>query len=62
MTTTNIRTGERVLIAPDLTGADKWLSGNVIEVEQNTFVGYVITAEAEDGDIYFGRDYSFKKI
>jgi hypothetical protein len=61
MNTTNIRTGESVLIAPDLTGAGKWLSGNVIEVEHNSFVGNVITAEAEDGDIYFGREYSFKK-
>jgi hypothetical protein len=32
--TTDIQTGERVLIAPDLTGTDKWLSGNVIEVEK----------------------------
>lgn len=56
-----IHTGDNVFIAPDLTGSPTWISGNVIDVEKNSFVGTVITAKAEDGDIYFGRDFSFKK-
>ena len=49
------------MISPDLTGLKQWTDGKVIEVEQNKFVGQVITAQSvADGDIFFGRDYSFK--
>lgn len=55
-----MKVGDKVLISPDLTRLAKWVIGKVIEVESNPFVGTVISAETEDGDIFFGRKYSFK--
>jgi hypothetical protein len=59
--TKTARIGDTVFISPDLTGQTDWSKGTVIDVENNSFVGVVITAKAEqDGDIFFGRDHSFK--
>ena len=43
-----MKTGDKVLISPDLTKLPNWISGTVIEVENNPFVGIVISAETED--------------
>ena len=50
----NMRTGDKVLISPDLTHAKDWIQGEVIEVENNPFVGIVISAKTADGNIFFG--------
>lgn len=55
-----MRTGENVLISPDLTNRPTWTSGRVIEVENNPFVGVVISAETEDGNVFFGCQDLFK--
>lgn len=55
-----MKEGDKVLIAPDLTHKDGWTEGTIIEVEKNPFVGMVISAETEDGDVFFGRDYMFR--
>ncbi len=49
-----MRTGDKVLISPDLTHAKVWTCGEVIEVENNPFVGIVISAKTEDGNVFFG--------
>ena len=49
-----MRTGDNVLISPDLTHAKDWTQGEVIEVENNPFVGIVISAKTADGNIFFG--------
>ena len=49
-----MRTGDKVLISPDLTHAKDWIQGEVIEVENNPFVGIVISAKTADGNIFFG--------
>ena len=49
-----MRTGDKVLISPDLTHAKDWTQGEVIEVEHNPFVGIVISAKTADGNIFFG--------
>ena len=49
-----MRTGDKVLISPDLTHAKDWTQGEVIEVENNPFVGIVISAKTTDGNIFFG--------
>lgn len=56
----NIKVGDKVLISPDLTKLPVWEKGQVIEVENNTFVGIVISAETEDGDVFFGREDLFR--
>jgi len=59
---TMTKIGDNIFISPDLTGQKHWIEAKVIEVEQNKFVGQVITAQSfSDGDVFFGRDYSFRK-
>ena len=60
MITPMIKTGDNVLISPDLTGLTKWSEGIVIEVENNTFNGTVIAAETKDRNVFFGRKDLFK--
>ena len=58
----NMALGEYVLISPDLTQLGEWVKGRVIEVEDNSFVGTVISAQTDDGNIFFGRAADFKGI
>jgi len=55
-----MKTGDRVLISPQVTGRTKWIEATVIEVEQNPYVGIVITAKADDGEIFFEKEDMFK--
>jgi hypothetical protein len=57
---TQLLNGERVLIAPELTGTKDWLLGNVIEIDNTNPFGAVISASAND-DVFFGREYSFRR-
>ena len=60
MNTTEITTGDSVLISPDLTGLTNWTEGVVIEVENNTFNGIVVAAETRDRNVFFGQKDLFK--
>ncbi len=55
-----MKVGDSVLISPELTHAEDWVPGEVIEVEDNSFVGSVISAKASDGIIYFAQEALFK--
>lgn len=55
-----MKVGDKVTISPDLTHKREWTTGTVIEVENNPFVGIVISAETEDGNVFFGREELFK--
>lgn len=52
--------GDKVLVSPDLTHKSGWENGEVIKVEQNSFVGVVVSAKTDDGDIFFGYQDMFK--
>ncbi|MBQ8158270.1 MAG: transcriptional regulator [Prevotella sp.] len=52
--------GDKVLISPDVTHKSDWTPGKVIDVEANPFVGTVISAETENGEIFFDKEYKFK--
>jgi hypothetical protein len=56
----SMKTGDKVLISPDLTRLQEWVKGTVIEVENNPFVGIVISAETEDKNVFFGQEDLFK--
>lgn len=56
----DMKVGDNVLISPDLTHLSDWVKGKVIDVEQNQFVGVVISAETADGNIFFGHEDLFK--
>lgn len=53
--------GDQVLISPLITNKSKWLSGKVIEVENNSFNGLVLSAKTDDGIIYFHQAQYFEK-
>ena len=55
-----MKVGDKVLISPDLTLQKEWVSGTIIQVENNPFVGIVISAETEDRNVFFGREDLFK--
>lgn len=55
-----MKVGDKVLISPDLTRLAEWIPAKVIEVENNPFVGVVISAETLDGDVFFGQQDLFK--
>ena len=55
-----MKLGDLVLISPDLTSLKEWIRAKVIDVENNPFLGLVISAKAEDGEIFFGRNEFFK--
>ncbi|MDR1981276.1 MAG: transcriptional regulator [Tannerellaceae bacterium] len=52
--------GDKVLISPDLTMQKEWMPATVIEVENNSFIGIVVSAQTEDGNVFFGKEYLFK--
>ena len=43
-----MKKGDKVLISPDLTKLPNWISGIVIEVENNPFVGIVISGQHDE--------------
>ena len=53
--------GEMVKISPEITGFDDWITGKVIDVEENPFNGTVIAAEDDCGRIFFDKKEFFKK-
>ena len=54
-----MKVGDKVLISPVLTLQKEWVSGTIIQVENNPFVGIVISAETEDRNVFFGREDLF---
>lgn len=57
-----MKIGDSVKISPDLTRLPNWVNGKVIEVEDNPFIGVVISAKTEDGVIFFGQLDLFKPV
>lgn len=57
-----MKIGDRVLISPDVTHQTNWIEGRVIKKENNSFVGVVISAQTDDGDVFFSYEDRFKPI
>lgn len=57
-----MKVGDNVLISPEVTHKNDWTIGVVIDVEDNSFVGTVISAKTESGEIFFDKEYLFKPI
>ena len=53
---------DKVLISPDVTMLKEWIKGTIIDVEENPFVGTVISAETEDKNVFFAQENQFKLI
>ncbi len=46
--------------SPAVTGHDDWITGVVIDVEQNPFLGIVISIRDALGDIFWGEEKYFQ--
>lgn len=57
-----MKVGDLVRISPDVTRQSDWILGRVLEVKNNSFVGVVIVAETEDGDVFFDREDMFQRV
>ena len=57
----DFKMGDRALISPDRTGLNDWLEGAIIDIENNTFNGIVLTVKADDGRMFFGQLCFFKR-
>ncbi len=57
-----MKVGDRVLISPQVTGRKEWTEATIIELERNPFAGLVITAKADDGEIFFEKEDMFKLL
>jgi hypothetical protein len=49
------RMGDKVKISPAVTGMDNWVSGEIIDIEQNPFTGTVISLKDKGGRIFTGQ-------
>ena len=59
---TNFKVGDRVLVSPQVTGEKEWIEATIIEIEQNPFVGIVITVETDDKNVFFEKEDMFKPL
>ena len=57
-----VKVGDKVMISPEITNKDDWEMGKVIDVEANPFIGTVIAAETEEGEIFFEKECLFKLV
>lgn len=51
--------GDKMKVSPELTGLDHWVSGEVIDVEHNPFLGLVLSIKDNLGRIFFGQSKYF---
>lgn len=53
-------TGDRVLVSPQVTNEKKWIEATITEIENNPFVGIVITVKTDDNVYFFEKKDMFK--
>jgi hypothetical protein len=56
---TKIKIGDRMKVSPQLTAQSDWVEGEVIDIEQNPFLGLVISIKDKLGRIFFGQSRYF---
>lgn len=55
-----MKLGDRVIVAPAVTGLDEWINGTIIDVKKNPFLGTVIAIKDKMNRIFFGEEKYFK--
>lgn len=54
--------GDKMKASPQLTAQPDWIEGEVIDVEQNPFLGLVISIKDKLGRIFFGQSRYFLSL
>ena len=57
-----IKEGDKAKVSPILTGEKEWIEGEVIDIENNPFIGIVIAIKDNLGRIFFGESKYFLLI
>ncbi len=57
-----MKVGDKVLVSPDITHFEDWVSATITKVENNSFVGIVITVITDKQDIFFATKDLFRPI
>ena len=55
-----MKTGEKVVIDPKITGLNSWIEGVIIKIRNNPFLGKEIVIKDNTGRIYFDSEKYFK--
>jgi len=58
--TVTLKIGDYAKADPTITGLDEWISGIVIDIEDNPFKGNVIAIKDTLNRIFFGEEKYFK--
>lgn len=59
---TTLKIGDFVKVSPDLTQLKEWITGEIIKVRENPFIGTEIAIKDNTGRIFFGEKIYFKTI
>lgn len=54
------KVGDKVLVAPQVTGEKDWIEAEITEIENNPFVGDVINVITPNGIIFFEKPDMFR--
>ena len=57
-----MKNGDKAKVSPAITGLDEWIEGEVIDVEENPFLGIVISIKDKLGRIFFGEEKYFLPV
>ena len=57
-----MKTGDKALVDPKITGANTWIEGIIIKIRNNPFLGKEIAIKDNKGNIYFDAIKFFKII
>ena len=57
-----MKEGDRAKISHRITGEQDWIEGEIIDIENNPFIGVVISIKDNLGRIFFEREEYFLPI
>ncbi len=57
-----MKTGDKALIDPKVTGLSSWIEGVIIKIRNNPFLGKEIAIQDNKGNIYFEVAKYFKIV
>jgi hypothetical protein len=57
-----MKTGDKALLDPKVTGLSTWIEGIIIKIRNNPFLGKEIAIKDNNGNIYFEAAKYFKIV
>ena len=57
-----MKTGDKAIIDPKITGLSNWIEGVIIKVRKNPFLGNEVAIKDVTGRIYFDSEKYFKTV